>query len=257
MNADEIQQWLARDRRRNWHPYTQMSVLEQEPPLLIERAEGLRLYDAAGRWYYGHHLKLVVQHPRPWPSPHPPGDRAATGTTGSCPVRRHHASPGHRTVRATGGGCAAGPEPRLLFRQRLDRGRSGIEDVGAILAQRGPAGEARLHQFGSGLPWRHRRLHERQRGRYLRRCVPADALCRPARRHALLLSLPGRTNSRRLRPPVSAIAGAGDSRASRSGRRVDSRTPAPGRWRHDRLPGRVPATGGGTGPAVRGASDSR
>jgi adenosylmethionine---8-amino-7-oxononanoate aminotransferase len=35
-----------------WHPYTQMSVLHDNPPLCITRAEGLKLYDTEGRWYY-------------------------------------------------------------------------------------------------------------------------------------------------------------------------------------------------------------
>ena len=44
--------WLRKDLKYNWHPYTQMSRLEVEPPLLIERAEGVKLYDGDGRWYY-------------------------------------------------------------------------------------------------------------------------------------------------------------------------------------------------------------
>jgi adenosylmethionine-8-amino-7-oxononanoate aminotransferase len=44
--------WTARDLRVSWHPYTQMSLLAGDPPLFIERAEGLRLFDAGGRAYY-------------------------------------------------------------------------------------------------------------------------------------------------------------------------------------------------------------
>lgn len=44
--------WLKTDLAYNWHPYTQMSSLEEDPPLLIESAEGIKLYDADGRWYY-------------------------------------------------------------------------------------------------------------------------------------------------------------------------------------------------------------
>ncbi len=44
--------WLEKDLAYNWHPYTQMRTLREHPPLLIERAEGLKLYDAEGRWYY-------------------------------------------------------------------------------------------------------------------------------------------------------------------------------------------------------------
>jgi len=44
--------WIQRDLKSNWHPYTRMSALEDHPPLLIERAKGIKLYDASGRWYY-------------------------------------------------------------------------------------------------------------------------------------------------------------------------------------------------------------
>ncbi|MCL1927007.1 MAG: adenosylmethionine--8-amino-7-oxononanoate transaminase [Syntrophorhabdaceae bacterium] len=37
---------------RCWHPYTQMSLYDADPPLRIERAEGLFLYDAQGNRYY-------------------------------------------------------------------------------------------------------------------------------------------------------------------------------------------------------------
>jgi len=37
---------------RCWHPYTQMSRYDADPPLRIERAEGLFLYDARGNRYY-------------------------------------------------------------------------------------------------------------------------------------------------------------------------------------------------------------
>jgi len=44
--------WLEKDMACIWHPYTQMSTLRDNPPLFITRAEGLKLYDAEGRWYY-------------------------------------------------------------------------------------------------------------------------------------------------------------------------------------------------------------
>jgi len=43
---------LRKDLRHNWHPYTQMSTLTTEPPMLIDRAEGLFLFDAEGNRYY-------------------------------------------------------------------------------------------------------------------------------------------------------------------------------------------------------------
>jgi adenosylmethionine-8-amino-7-oxononanoate transaminase len=43
---------LRKDLRHSWHPYTQMSTLVTEPPLLIDRAEGLHLIDPEGNRYY-------------------------------------------------------------------------------------------------------------------------------------------------------------------------------------------------------------
>ena len=47
-----MNEWIEKDLACIWHPYTQMSTLRDHPPLLIERAEGLKLYDADGNWYY-------------------------------------------------------------------------------------------------------------------------------------------------------------------------------------------------------------
>lgn len=43
---------LQKDLTYNWHPYTQMSIQQVNPPLLIEKARGIKLYDASGQWYY-------------------------------------------------------------------------------------------------------------------------------------------------------------------------------------------------------------
>jgi len=40
------------DRTHVWHPFTQMKQYNEEPPLIIERGEGIRLYDMNGRAYY-------------------------------------------------------------------------------------------------------------------------------------------------------------------------------------------------------------
>jgi len=45
-------EWIRKDLRHCWHPYTQMSSLVSDPPLLIERASGLFLHDAEGNRYY-------------------------------------------------------------------------------------------------------------------------------------------------------------------------------------------------------------
>ncbi|MCX5696896.1 MAG: adenosylmethionine--8-amino-7-oxononanoate transaminase [Candidatus Omnitrophica bacterium] len=44
--------WLKKDLKYIWHPYTQMAHCRKFPPILIEKAKGIKLFDAEGRWYY-------------------------------------------------------------------------------------------------------------------------------------------------------------------------------------------------------------
>lgn len=44
--------WIKRDLKHNWHPYTQMKHCEKHPPILIERARGIKIYDSKGKAYY-------------------------------------------------------------------------------------------------------------------------------------------------------------------------------------------------------------
>lgn len=44
--------WIKRDLKYIWHPYTQMKDCRNVPPILIKRAKGLKLYDEYGRYYY-------------------------------------------------------------------------------------------------------------------------------------------------------------------------------------------------------------
>jgi adenosylmethionine-8-amino-7-oxononanoate aminotransferase len=43
---------IEKDLKFIWHPYTQMKDAAANPPVLIKRASGLRLYDNSGRSYY-------------------------------------------------------------------------------------------------------------------------------------------------------------------------------------------------------------
>ena len=47
-----MDKWLAKDLKYNWHPYTQMKDCRAFPPILIERAKGIKLYDNHGNFYY-------------------------------------------------------------------------------------------------------------------------------------------------------------------------------------------------------------
>ena len=44
--------WIEKDLAYLWHPYTQMKDCQSRPPLLIEKAQGVKLYDANGNYYY-------------------------------------------------------------------------------------------------------------------------------------------------------------------------------------------------------------
>ncbi|MFH1996461.1 MAG: adenosylmethionine--8-amino-7-oxononanoate transaminase [Candidatus Omnitrophota bacterium] len=44
--------WIRRDLKNIWHPYTQMKDCRKFPPILIDRARGIRLYDSDGNSYY-------------------------------------------------------------------------------------------------------------------------------------------------------------------------------------------------------------
>lgn len=47
-----MNKWICKDLKFNWHPYTQMKDCENLPPVLIERAKGVKLYGFHGRFYY-------------------------------------------------------------------------------------------------------------------------------------------------------------------------------------------------------------
>ena len=47
-----MNKWIKSDLKYIWHPYTQMKDCQDFPPILIERAEGSKLYDSDGKFYY-------------------------------------------------------------------------------------------------------------------------------------------------------------------------------------------------------------
>lgn len=47
-----MENWLEKDLKYIWHPYTQMHDLQTLPPILVERARGIKLYDDKGNCYY-------------------------------------------------------------------------------------------------------------------------------------------------------------------------------------------------------------
>src|SRR5436190_17201348 len=51
MNEKEIKRIKDLDRNILWHPFTQMQEYMEMDPLIVERAEGCKLYDLEGREY--------------------------------------------------------------------------------------------------------------------------------------------------------------------------------------------------------------
>ena len=47
----EIENWESRDLEYIWHPAAQMKDYEELPPMVIERAKGVWLYDVHGKKY--------------------------------------------------------------------------------------------------------------------------------------------------------------------------------------------------------------
>ena len=50
--SKNVHSWTDRNLAVNWHPYTQMKIYEDYPPVKIEKAEGPYLYDEDGKHYY-------------------------------------------------------------------------------------------------------------------------------------------------------------------------------------------------------------
>ena len=47
-----MNKFIKKDLKYIWHPYTQMKECKDFPPILIEKAKGLKLYDNKGNFYY-------------------------------------------------------------------------------------------------------------------------------------------------------------------------------------------------------------
>ncbi|MDD4899561.1 MAG: adenosylmethionine--8-amino-7-oxononanoate transaminase [Candidatus Omnitrophica bacterium] len=44
--------WIEKDRKFIWHPFTQTKEVKKFPPILIEKANGMQLFDQDGKSYY-------------------------------------------------------------------------------------------------------------------------------------------------------------------------------------------------------------
>ena len=48
---NEIKDWQKEDLKYIWHPCSQMKDYETLPPIVIERGQGINLYDTNGKCY--------------------------------------------------------------------------------------------------------------------------------------------------------------------------------------------------------------
>jgi adenosylmethionine-8-amino-7-oxononanoate aminotransferase len=47
-----MNRWIKKDLKYLWHPYTQMKDCQTSPPILIDKADGIKLFDGKGNFYY-------------------------------------------------------------------------------------------------------------------------------------------------------------------------------------------------------------
>ena len=134
----------AIDKRVLWHPFTQQQGWTEEEPLIIERAEGCTLFDTDGTPTSTASSSLWCNvHGHRHPAIDARRARAARARRAHDDARPR-APAGDRARRAARRDRAARPEPRLLLRQRLDRGRGRAEDGLPVLAPPRPASATRF-----------------------------------------------------------------------------------------------------------------
>ncbi len=74
MPERDVQTLRAWDRAHLWHPFTPQTDWLAADPLVIERGEGVYLFDTDGRRYLDGVSLTLVQRPRPPTPPHRRGD---------------------------------------------------------------------------------------------------------------------------------------------------------------------------------------
>ena len=223
--AETLRDW---DHAHLWHPFTPLADWAAADPLIIERAEGVYLFDTEGRRYldgvsslwcnvHGHRHPALdaairdqldkVAHSTLLGVTHPPAIELA-----------------RRLVELR----ARGPDPRLLLRRRGDGRRGRAQDgVPVLAAEARPRAEAdAVHRPRGRLPRRHARRRQRRRRRAVPRDVrPAAVPVAPGAEPALL-PLPARPGAARLR---DRLPGRGRA-APRAHTRARSRRSSSSRW---------------------------
>ena len=134
------------DRRHLWHPFTQQQGwCEDEPPLVIDHAEGTNLYDTDGNAYIDGVSSLWCnvhghRHPAIDAAIRAQLDRVAHSTM----LGLSH-EPAIELAERLVAIAPPGLTPRVLLRQRLDRGRDRAEDGVPVVGAARRARADRLH----------------------------------------------------------------------------------------------------------------
>ena len=180
------------------------------------------------------HLVVVGQHSRPLASAAERGARRAGARARARRLRQLHACAGGGAGRAADRGAAGRADSRVLFRQRIDGGRSRAEAGVPVLAQSGP-----------GVAPAFVTLHHAYHGDTVGAMSASEdsVFTRPfapmlfdvvARARAVLLSLSARPDARDLPDRVSRTVGrgrSGDSPGAGDARRSAGAARRPGRRR--------------------------
>ena len=133
---------MARDLRHVWHPFTQHSAWPDDEPLVVERAEGMHLWDTDGNRYLDGVSSL-------WVTVHGHGVPEIDAAIRDQLDRLDHATflglthePGIELAERLLGDRAGRPDPGVLRRRRLVRRRGrdqdGLPGDGAAPAQQRP-----------------------------------------------------------------------------------------------------------------------
>ena len=122
------QDLVARDLRSLWHPFTQHAAWPADEPLVVDRAEGMYLWDTDGHRYLDGVSSL-------WVTVHGHGVpeidaaiRAQLDRLDHATFLGMHPRAGHRARRAAARDRAGRADPGVLRRRRLLRGRGRDQD---------------------------------------------------------------------------------------------------------------------------------
>ena len=219
--SERYAELLEKNRRFLWNPFTQMKGYLESEPLIVERADGVRLVDVDGRSYYDGNSSM-------WLNVHGHRkaelDRAIAGPARAGrptrPCSGQASVPALELAERLVGIVAGRAREGLLLGLGLGGGRDRAEDGGRLLAAARSVREAHASQHAQRLPRRHRRSRLGRRHRALPRGVRAAAL--PDPQGLLPVRRTASTARRRSAPPPALPSSRPTSRPTPARRRRSS-----------------------------------